>query len=434
MPPATISPRAFCCAAVVLVPALALASGIKEINPPVAAEAASTIALVGGRLIDGRGRTPIDDAVVVVRGAKILAAGSRDDVAIPEGAKTAKIRGMSVLPGLIDSHFHSRNNVRTPVEYELRNGITSFRDPGHPFRFYDAVMQSDKTMPRIFLCGAHLDAHPPVWADQAVVIKDADHARRTVNRHVDRGASAIKVYFRLPLEHIKATCQAANQRGVLVTAHLELVDADDAIQAGVRGIEHVTSVGTALAEPDAAKRFKSAIFADSNARRQLRHRLWAGLDLDASARVKPLLKTIVEHGVFVSPTLAIFERRAGRKNATEVQVRGFANMLRFVGQCHAAGAKVVVGSHTSAPFAAPGRAYQRELELLVEAGMTPLEAITAGTLHNAQFFGIEDRLGTIEAGKTADLILIKGDPSRAIAAMSQVKHVMLNGKWFGSSP
>jgi imidazolonepropionase-like amidohydrolase len=162
--------------------------------------------------------------------------------------------------------------------------------------------------------------------------------------------------------------------------------------------------------------------------------LWAKLDLDSSPRVKPLLKTIVEHDVFVSPTLAIFERRAGEKDATDVQVQGFANMIRFVGLCHEAGAKVVVGSHTSAPLAERGRAYQRELELLVEAGMTPLEAIRAGTLSNAQFFGIEDRLGTLRAGKTADLILVDGDPSREIAAMNNVKHVMLNGTWVGESP
>ena len=109
-------------------------------------------------------------------------------------------------------------------------------------------------------------------------------------------------------------------------------------------------------------------------------------------------------------------------------------MMRFVGLCHDAGAKVVVGSHTHAPFAERGRAYQRELELLGDAGLTPLEVITAGTLHNAQFFGIEDRLGAVQAGKTADLILVDGDPSRDIAVMRNVKHVMLNGRWIGQSP
>ena len=199
--------------------------------------------------------------------------------------------------------------------------------------------------------------------------------------------------------------------------------------AGVRGVEHVTSFGTALADTEEAERFRSAIYTDSNARKELRHRLWASLNLDASSKVEALLKTVLQHKVFVSPTLAIFERRAGQNNTTEIQVRGFENMIRFVSLCHAAGVRVVVGSHTNAPFAQRGRAYQRELELLVEAGMTPLEAITAGTLHNAQFFGVDERLGSVEAGKTADLILIEGDPSRSIEAMQNVRHVMLNGNW-----
>lgn len=402
---------------------------IKEMNPPVDADESSLFALVGGRLIDGWGGAPIEKATVVVKGTRIVAAGSAEAVSIPAGARVIDATGMSVLPGLFDSHFHSRFTIKTPVEYELKRGITSFRDPGHPFKYYSTVMESKETLPRVFLCGGHLDGPPPVWADQAILVKDAAHARRAVNAHVDRGASVIKVYFRLPLEHVKAACEAARERGVLVTGHLELVDADAAIRVGVHGIEHVTSFGTSLAEAKDVERFKMEIRADSNARRKMRYWLWSRIDLDTSAKVKPLLDLIVKKKVFVSPTLAVFERQAGKKNGTEEEARAFANMVRFVGMCHEAGAKVVVGSHTSAPFAERGRAYQREMELLVEAGMTPLEVITGGTRHNAEFFGVEDRLGTIEAGKTADLVLIKGAPSRDIGAMRNVARVMLNGSW-----
>jgi imidazolonepropionase-like amidohydrolase len=284
-------------------------------------------------------------------------------------------------------------------------------------------------MPRVFLSGAHLDAAPPAWPDQAVVISDANHARRTVNEHVDQGASAIKIYMRLPSEHIAAACETAAARRVPVTAHLELVDADVAIRAGVRGIEHVTSFGTALANADNATRFRDLVGADSAARSELRHWLWSTIDLDRSPRVQPLLNLIVERQVFVSPTLAVFEKRTGDKGASASDVTGFATMLRFVGLCHKAGAVVVVGSHTQAPHAERGRAYQRELELLVEAGLTPMQAIVAGTWHNARFFGAAERLGTIEAGKLADLILIDGDPSGDIRAMRHVQRVMLNGVW-----
>jgi imidazolonepropionase-like amidohydrolase len=336
---------------------------------------------------------------------------------------------LSVLPGLIDTHFHSQHDVVRPVEFELKHGITSFRDPGHPLRYYDEALAAPVTMPRIFLTGAHLEAHPPAYPTQAIVITDAEHAGRTVNEHVDGGASAIKLYMRLPLTHIVAACEAAKQRGVIVTAHLELVDADEAIRAGVRGIEHVTSFGTALAQGEPKAKFKADVGADSEARRLLRHWLWSTIDLDNSTKVKPLLKLIVREGVFVSPTLAVFEKRTGDKGAHEADVLGYANMLKFVGLCQRAGAKIVVGSHTSAPHAERGWAYQRELELLVESGLTPLETITAGTLTGAQFLGADDRLGSIEPEKLADLVLIEGNPAEDIRAMKQVRGVMLNGVW-----
>jgi len=406
----------------------------EEINPPVPPSEETVTALIGASLIDGRGGRPVENSVVLIHGAQIVSVGSGGEVEIPEQARRVNVEGMSLLPGLIDSHFHSQYNTNIPVAYELKHGITSFRDPGHPFRFYDPVRSHVGMMPRVFLCGGHLDGPPPVWPEQAVLIRDADHARQTVIDHVNNGASAIKVYFRLPLEHVRAACEAARGMGVLVTAHLELVDADAAIVAGVRGIEHVTSFGTALAEPENVARFKSAVAADSGARQLMRHWLWSTLDLEHSVRVRPLIDLVVERGVFVSPTLAIFERRAGEEGGTAEQERAFGNMLSFVRLCHEAGAKVVVGSHTSAPFAATGRAYQRELELLVAAGLTPLEAIRGGTLLNAEFFGIADRLGTIEPGKTADLVLVEGNPAADIGAMRDVRYVMLNGVWFGEEP
>jgi imidazolonepropionase-like amidohydrolase len=104
-------------------------------------------------------------------------------------------------------------------------------------------------------------------------------------------------------------------------------------------------------------------------------------------------------------------------------------MEAFVGRAKKAGARIVVGSHSDVPHAERGWAYQRELELLVESGLTPMDAIVAGTIQNARFFRIEDRLGSIEAGKLADLVLVEGDPLQNISAMRNIKRVMLNGKW-----
>lgn len=400
-----------------------------EMNRVLPADDSSVIAIVGGRLMDGHGGPPVENSCIVVRGEKIVQVGSRQRVRIPAEAVVVDASGKSVLPGLFDSHFHSRNSVSTPVEYELNNGITSFRDPGHPFRFYDLYLKSQETLPRLFLCGGHLDATPAVWPDQAEVIHTTDEAITTVNEHINRGASAIKVYFRLPLDHIRTVCQAAAQRNVLVTAHLEIVDADAAIEAGVRGIEHITSFGTSLAEPLDAQRFRDVVTADSSARNEWRHRLWQRLRRDDNPRLEPLLDRVVRSGVFVSPTLAIFEARPGDQDTSLERVEGFANMMWFFEQCHRAGARIVVGSHTAAPYAPRGKAYLREVQLMAQAGMQPLEILTAATKTNAEFFGVADHLGTIEPGKIADLILIDGDPSQDINELDAVSRVMLAGRW-----
>jgi imidazolonepropionase-like amidohydrolase len=202
----------------------------------------------------------------------------------------------------------------------------------------------------------------------------------------------------------------------------------DAIRAGVDGVEHVTSFGTALTPLREAEKYRQSVLADNNARRDGRYKMWSEIDL-GSPRVKEALDLIVKRGVYVSATLAVFERREGDRDATETSVRGFKNMLKFVGMAKRAGARVVVGSHSSVPHAERGWAYQREMELLVESGMTPMEAIVAATMENARFFRIDDRLGSVEAGKLADLILVEGDPLKELGALRRIRRVMLNGKW-----
>ena len=124
------------------------AAGLKEVNPPKVPDVIQTIALVGARLIDGHGKEPVVNSTVVVRGNKIVAAGA--SVIVPAEARKVDVSGMSILPGLLDSHFHSVNDLEKPVDYLLSRGVTTLRDPGHPFRFYQAVMQTDLAMPRVF--------------------------------------------------------------------------------------------------------------------------------------------------------------------------------------------------------------------------------------------------------------------------------------------
>jgi imidazolonepropionase-like amidohydrolase len=400
---------------------------LREVNQVAQPPAASTVAIVGATLIDGRGGAAIPDSVVIVRGNRIAAAGKRDSIKIPQWAEVIEANGLTLLPGLIDSHFHIDGDDPLPALY-LSHGVTSLRDPGQWIEAYDAARKAPAPVPRLFLCGPHLDSPPPAYPTDSYIVRDADETRLAVNRFVDDGASAIKVYFRLPLALMKVAIDTAHARGVPVMGHLEIVDARDAINAGIDGIEHATSFATALLPLRDAEKYRQAVLADNNARREGRYQVWSSIDLN-TPQARALFKLIVDRGVFVSPTLAVFERQTGDKDTTAVHVHAFKQMEAFVGLVKKAGAKVVVGSHSDVPHAKRGWAYQRELELLVASGLTPMEAIVAGTSENARYFHIDDRLGSVEAGKLADLILVQGDPLKDISNMRRIQRVMLNGIW-----
>lgn len=387
----------------------------------------SLLAIVNVTLIDGKGDDPTSDAIVLVDGTRILAVGKKGEIAIPENTIIFDGQGKTLMPGLIDAHLHSINNDEF-LNVILKNGTTTLRDPGHPFRFYQVLDFAQHVVPRVFLTGAHLDGYPGVHKGQATLIKNTSHARSTIQEYVANGSSGIKIYFRLPFDFYPTVVQTANVAGIPVMAHLELVDADDAILSGIHGLEHVTSFGTALADPADAISFKDKVRENNSARNDGRYALWSRIDLQ-SDRVQRVIDLAVEHNLFFCPTLTTFERQAGDTRAKEYEVKAFQKMLEFVRIAHQAGMKIVIGSHTSGWYADYGLAYQREMELLVEAGMTPMDVIQSSTLLNAQYFGSESRIGTIEKGKLADLILIDGNPLEDISDMYNISDVMLNGDW-----
>jgi imidazolonepropionase-like amidohydrolase len=385
----------------------------------------AAIVIAGARLIDGRGGPPVENSVVVIEGDRIVAAGPKGSVPVPPG-ETFDASGLTLLPGLIDAHFH-RGRPELAGMF-LRNGVTSVRDPGAWNQSYEPVKALGVPIPRLFLTGPHLDMAPAAYPQNSLLVNDPEEARAVVHRFVDEGATALKVYFRLPLATIRAVCETAHQRNVPVTAHLEIVRADDAIEAGLDGIEHVTSVGTSIADPMEAEKFRQAVTADNAARNEGRYQLWSKIDMQ-SPRVTRLIDLMARRGVFLSPNLGVFERRAGDRGATEMHAKACENMRRFTGLASKAGVQVVVGSHSNVPYAETGWAYHREMELMVESGMTPMQVIVGATLDNAKFFRAQDRIGSIEPQKLADLVLIEGDVVRDIGSIRRIRRVMLNGKW-----
>jgi len=398
--------------------------GVNEQEIPIGS---NTIAIVGARLIDGTGKPPLLNSVVIVKENTIWKVGESGEFAIPSNAEIIDGKGLTLLPGLIDAHFHLDGNSQFPNLF-LRHGITSLRDPGAWIEAYSKVRESGKSVPRLFLTGPHFDMPPPAYPKNSIIVRDPDEARIAVNIFADQGASAIKVYFRLPLATIKEVCATAHQRGIPVTAHLEITNAMDAIEAGLDGIEHITSFGTALLPTIEAEAYKQSILADNNARRNGRYNVWNAIDIN-SKKVDTLTSFLSRKETFVCPTLGTFEYRFGNGKQDSIKVTAFENMMTFVGKANKSGVKIVVGSHSWVPYAEVGWAYQQEMILLAESGLSNMEIIVAATMENARFFRIEDRLGSVEAGKQADLLLIEGNPLEDLTAFYNVRKVLLNGVW-----
>lgn len=399
---------------------------IHELNEREIPAGGRLLALSGARLIDGKGGEPVENSLVIVRDNEIAFAGRADDENIPDDAEVIDVKGFTLLPGLIDAHYHNGNStVMAPLF--LTKGITSVRDPGAWNSIYDSVRISGKGVPRLFLTGPHIDMYPPAYPENSYLVKDPEEGRLAVELFARQGATAIKVYFRLSIAIIREICEAADEQGIPVTGHLEIANARDAINAGLDGIEHITSFGTCLLPMQEVEKYKQMVTADNSARNRGRYAAWNSISFDNNPAVDSLVSFLAEKKTFVCPTLAVFERQEDRGDS--VAINGFANMVKFVGLAKKGGARIVVGSHTWAPYAELGYAYFREMELLQQAGMTPMEIIQAATVENARFFRIEERIGTLEAGKLADLILVEGDPLADISNMRNVRRVMLNGVW-----
>ena len=404
---------------------------ILAVNENKIPEGEQTIAIVGATLIDGNGGEPLQNACVIIKNNEIWKVGEKESLEIPEEAEVVDATGLSLLPGLIDAHFHLDNASTLPAQF-LQNGVTSVRDPGAWIEDYQEVRKSSQPIPRLFLTGPHLDMFPPAYPKNSSMVRDVVEAREQVQFFARQGASAIKVYFRISPEIMQAICSTAQELGLPTTAHLEITSATDAIKAGIDGIEHITSFGIDLIPRQQAEQYRQAVLADNNARRNGRYEMWNSIDLN-TPQADSLVQLIVQHQTYVSPTLAVFEYRLEGENTDSVKANGFQNMMAFVGKAKKAGATVVVGSHSFVRYADLGWAFQREMELLAESGLSNAEVIEAATMENARFFRIEDRLGSIEAGKQADLILVNGNPLEDIKAMYNIEKVMLNGIWVPST-
>jgi imidazolonepropionase-like amidohydrolase len=404
-----------------------------------AARAPQTRAIVidNPRILDGTGAAPIDRGRILIEGDRVAQIGPSSSVEKPAGAETIDLAGRTIIPGLIDLHFHIENDPKMALR-QLSHGVTAFRDPGQwneKFVALRRMMAADNLPgPRIFTTGPHIDGENPAYPADSVVARDPQEARHQAEINVRQGASAIKIYFRLPLASAKAVIDVCNERHIPCTAHLELLDARELFLSGLNGVEHVTSLGISIVPRAQAEAYRQAVLKDNEARRDGRYKLFAGADLDGPD-AKALYAVLRERRPWLDPTLAVFERRADhppqdvKPDVVPTLAAGFAKMKELTRRAGHEGARIVMGGHTDVPFAARGEAPWRELELLVESGLSPLEAITAATGTAAGFLYRSDQIGTLRPGLQADLVVLGGDVSRDIAAIRHIERVMIAGKW-----
>jgi imidazolonepropionase-like amidohydrolase len=397
-------------------------------------------AFVGATLIDGTGRPEVKDSVVVVEGDRIVAAGARGQVAIPVGATTIDVSGKTIIPGLWDMHAHLEQ-VEQGVVY-LAAGVTTVRDLGNIMGFItgirDAIDAGKGIGPRVLVEGI-VDGGGDA-AIGTVRIRTKEDIAPTIDDLKKQGCVDVKIYSSVDPALVKPIVAYAHAHGMGVVGHVPIgMTSQQAIDAGYDSISHINYLFDVLL-PDKVRRALS---------REQRFLRIASLDL-ASPAVARELGSLVAHHVVIDDTLALYEQllhteaddakrepgiatlpRELRATLGSVEPSlatpadaAFAKYLALLGELHKRGVVVVPGTDITVP----GYSLLRELELYVQVGFTPMEAIQAATIVAARFMHREKELGSVEPGKRADLVVLGGDPLVDIANVRRTFMVVAQGK------
>ena len=435
---------------------------------------APSIVLRHVEVIDGTGAAPRADQTVVIAAGKIAAVGPDAATAIPPGAEVRDYAGYAVLPGLVGMHDHlfytaSRDAQRnspggmepgfvvneipyTAPRLYLAAGVTTLRTTGSIEPYTDLKVRS--RIESGALPGPHLDLTAPylegagTYFAQMHELAGPEEARAFVDYWAATGMTSFKAYMNITRAELAAAATAAHRRALKITAHLCSVSWPEAIAAGVDDLEHGPVYTDSEFVPDRQPdRCPDAPTSAS----------WTARTA-GDAEVQHLIRTLVEHHVAVTSTLPVFELgvpgrppaqrraldamssaardsyltfRASLDPANPTPAKLFRTEMDFERAFAAAGGLLLAGPDpTGAGGVLPGFGDQREIELLVEAGFSAAQAIQVGTENGARFLGRERDIGSIAAGKRADLILVHGDPAARIEDIEKVAVVFKDGQGY----
>jgi len=461
-------------AAPVLAPPAELSAVVKEfVHVP-----AGRIAITHLRIIDGSGAPPLEDRTLLIDGPKILAVNAPGSP-VPADFRVLDGTGETALPGIVGMHNHmfyiARPNIDAsghsddPVlvpqmtfsapRLYLAGGVTTMRTTGSVEPYADLNLKSE--IDAGHLVGPHMDVTAPYlegpksYFIQMHHITSVDDARRTVAFWADQGATSFKAYMNITRAELKAAIDEAHRRHLKITGHLCSVTYPEAAELGIDDLEHGFFVNTQL---DPGK--KPDVCPDSGGDPTMERMTPDGPEGRA------LIKLLVERHVAVTSTLPVFAQslpmheplnpsamavltpesreaylyarnigasRAGTPQKVRAAV-GYKNDLAMERAFVAAGGLLLAGPDpTGNGGVIPGFGDQREIELLVEAGFTPVEAIRIATLNGAIYLGLQDRIGSIAVGKNADLFIVGGNPAAKIEDVEKVILVFKDGVGYDSA-
>ena len=433
------------------------------------------VALTHVRVIDGTGAPARDDQTIILSKGKIESVADAASANVPKDAQALDLHGYSVIPGLVGMHDHMFYPVGNGIFGEmafsfprlyLGGGVTTIRTTGslEPYTDLEIKKQIDKGEtpgPKIHVTGPYLEGAGS-WALQMHQLSGPDDATRTVNFWLDQGVDNFKAYMFITPAELSAAVAAAHKRGAKVTGHLCSIGFREAAAIGIDDLEHGLLVDTEFLPEK-----KPGECPDKPENPELISKL----DVK-SGPLHDMIVDLVHHRVAVTSTLPVFEMgsfsgrpaleqrlldalspdarsmllwnrvrstdsaRLHKQYGSDVSPwpAAFKKEMEFEHAFAQAGGLLLAGlDPTGMGGVIAGFGDQREVELLVEAGFTPVEAIHIATANGAQFLGELDRIGTIAPGKQADLAVIKGDPSKQIEDIENVETVFKDGVGYDSA-
>ncbi|MGC1781320.1 MAG: amidohydrolase family protein [Acidobacteriaceae bacterium] len=457
-------------AACLILPTTIIAAQSAPANPlaPYISVSAPVVALTHVEVIDGTGSAPAFDQTIVLNYGKIASVGSSATAQIPSGAKILDLAGHAVYPGLVGMHEHlfytePGRHEYTPLFGEmvdsaprlyLAAGVTSGRTTGSMEPYTDlnikkAIDAGKMPGPDLDITGPYLEGQGSFAIQMHGLTGPAD-ATKLVNYWAGEGVTSFKAYMQITPEELKAAIDTAHSHGLKITGHLCSIGFREAADMGIDNLEHGLLVDTEFysgKKPDVCP-------GGGMSEREMAN----SLDI-AGPQVENTIRDLVKHHVAVTSTLSVFEMSAPNRPTMAFLTRERDSMMpqawtsvldiraqiaehadksiwlvllkkemQFEREFVAAGGLLMAGCDPTGYGAVlPGFGDERNLELLVEAGFTPEQAIQIYTENGAKYLGREDRIGTIAAGKQADLVVVTGDPAIDISAVEHVDTVFKKG-------